>query len=53
MIKAKLSFFTGALNRGGEGHERIECHDGEPELDHLDDALDGAFRALAQRFPAA
>ncbi|MFI8091998.1 aspartate aminotransferase family protein [Streptomyces sp. NPDC086080] len=25
----------------------------EPELDHLDDALDGAFRALAQRFPAA
>ncbi|MER7191247.1 aspartate aminotransferase family protein [Streptomyces flaveolus] len=25
----------------------------EPQLDHLDDALDGAFRALAQRFPAA
>lgn len=25
----------------------------EPGLDHLDDALDGAFRALAQRFPAA
>ncbi|MEU0333921.1 aminotransferase class III-fold pyridoxal phosphate-dependent enzyme [Streptomyces sp. NPDC006193] len=25
----------------------------EPELDHLDDALDGAFRSLAQRFPAA
>ncbi|WP_406835978.1 aspartate aminotransferase family protein [Streptomyces sp. AHU1] len=26
---------------------------GERELDHLDDALDGALRALAQRFPAA
>ncbi|MEV7320803.1 aminotransferase class III-fold pyridoxal phosphate-dependent enzyme [Streptomyces sp. NPDC093970] len=26
---------------------------GESELDHLDDALDGALRALAQRFPAA
>ncbi|MFD4790600.1 aspartate aminotransferase family protein [Streptomyces sp. NPDC058459] len=26
---------------------------GEPELDHLDEALDGAFRALGRRFPAA
>ncbi|MBC2865200.1 aspartate aminotransferase family protein [Streptomyces mexicanus] len=25
----------------------------EPELDHLGEALDGAFRALARRFPAA